>query len=256
MHVPDNDPRPIRQTPLLTIVLPVHNEAPRLADVVRELADGLARHSIATELIVVDDGSGDGSHAVIRELMGEVPGLRLFRHQENRGYGAALATGFAQSQGKWVCAFDADGQMVPDDLPRLLDAARLSKARVVLGYRRRRADPFLRVVNAQIWRLAVGALLSVWVRDVDCPLKMIQGDLLRSLALHCRGAGIGAELLLHLRLQGERWHELPVRHRARPSGRPTGARLPVIVTAIRELALLAATRRRLRIHWKEASTSP
>jgi glycosyltransferase involved in cell wall biosynthesis len=230
--------------PDLSVVLPVYNEADTLPPVVRELRDVLGSAQLGSEIILVNDGSNDRTDAVARDLVCQ-PGvpLRVVHHPVNRGYGAALTSGFGASRGRWVAFLDGDGQMVASDVPRLLAAARRRRLDVAIGYRAHRCDPLWRRLNARMWGVLVGLSLGVWVRDVDCALKVIRGDLVRRLPLESRGAAINAELLWRLRELDARVGEFPVGHRPRSAGRATGSRPGVVLRALHELAHLARQRR-------------
>src|SRR5262245_44108308 len=104
----------------LSLVLPAFNEADNIERVVRACAAYLEQAPIAYDLIVVDDGSADGTDRVLTGLAASLPGLRTLSHEHNRGYGAALRTGFAAASKAFVVYMDSDGQFDIRDLDRLL----------------------------------------------------------------------------------------------------------------------------------------
>jgi len=230
----------------LSVVLPAHNEVETLAEVVREALRVGAACAGVLEVIVVDDGSRDGTADVARALARDER-VRVVTHPENRGYGAALRSGFERAQHEWIFYTDADGQFDLAELPPLL--ALLGRYDVVTGYRAARRDGVVRSAFGATFSAAVNHLLGVRVRDVNCAFKVYPKHLFDGLALQATGALIDAEMLAAARVAGLRVGELPVTHRPRRAGEQSGARLDVIARAMLEfgaLALRQATERRTR----------
>ena len=159
--------------------------------------------------------------------------MRLVRHGLNRGYGAALRSGFDAATMDLVFFTDADNQFDPEQLPALL--ARLDDADAVVGYRETRRDPMARRLNAAAWNRLVRLLLDVPVRDVNCAFKLFRRDVLMGLALESDGAMINTELLAKLRRAGHSIVEVPVTHYPRVGGEASGANPVVIARAFAEL---------------------
>ena len=201
----------------------------------------LQANTSAHEVIVVDDGSRDGTAAILEGLERSTPTLRVVRHAANRGYGAALRSGFDAARYEWIFMIDADNQFDPEEVARLL--AEEAEADIVAGYRRRRRDPLLRRLNALAFFTLVRLLFGRLVRDVNCAFKLIRSDLLRQLDLKSSGALINTELLVKARRFEARIVEVPVEHFPRESGRQTGANPRVVLRAFAELI---AFRRGLR----------
>jgi glycosyltransferase involved in cell wall biosynthesis len=162
-------------------------------------------------------------------------------HSGQRGYGAAIRSGLAAARHDHVLLTDGDRQFDPADLARLI--AGLDEADVVVGYRRRRADPWGRRLGGVLWTWLVGATLGVWVRDVNCAFKLLPRRAIDGLSLVSDGAVISAELLARLTTGGWRIAEVPVSHLPRLAGRASGGSGRVILRAMGELVRL---RRRLR----------
>lgn len=234
--------------PSLSVFFPVYNEAEALPQVVERALAVLQRLAIAEyELIIVDDGSGDATGRIADELAQSNAHVVVVHHKVNQGYGAALSSGFRAARYEWVAYTDGDGQFDLADIERFVEPS--ARADVVLGYRRQRHDHFGRILNAWLWSNLVWAILGLKVRDLDCGFKLFRTERVRDLgSLEARGAVISAELLMKLRMAGCRWEEVAVEHYARMGGAPSGARLGVILRAVRELwALrrkLAATKSR------------
>lgn len=220
----------------LSIVLPAHDEVEALADVVGEALRVGSLCTATLEVVIVDDGSRDGTAELADALAGADPRVRVVRHPVNRGYGAALRSGFEQAHHEWIFYTDADGQFDLGELPTLL--AMLGRYDVVTGYRAARRDGQLRSAFGAAFTGAVNHLLGVHVRDVNCAFKVYPKRLFDGLTLTANGALIDAEMLSAARSAGLRVGELPVTHRPRVTGRQSGARVDVIGRAILELASL------------------
>ena len=222
-------PAPLR----VSAVLPAFNEEGNLAECVARLGQALQANTAAHEVIVVDDGSRDGTGELLAQLERATPTLRVVTHPHNRGYGAALRSGFEAARYEWVFVMDADNQFDPADVTRLLE--RSPDADIVAGYRLQRKDPLVRRLNALAFFTLVRLLFGRLVRDVNCAFKLIRRDLLRQLDLRSDGALINTELLYRARERGARVVEVPVRHFPRSSGKQTGANPRVVLRAFAEL---------------------
>lgn len=225
----------------LSIVLPCRNEA---GNVVRVVGEALARgRDVASqvEVIVVDDGSSDATAALADELAREDSRVRVVRHPQNRGYGAALRSGFAAAHGAWVFYTDGDGQLSLDDLRQL--PAALATCDAVVGYRRARQDPLARRCMGHVWTTVVNWTFGLDLVDADCAFKIFPREFLQRAELSSTGALISAELVARAKHHGLRVQQIAVGHRPRIAGQPTGAHPRVIARAFRELFAL---RRRIR----------
>ena len=227
----------------ISAVMPAFNEEANLEQSVGRMAAALAAQARAFEVIVVDDGSRDGTAAVLERLKPIHPSLRVVRHPVNRGYGAALRSGFAAARYPWVFLEDADNQFDPADVAALL--ARAADADIVAGYRKRRRDPLLRRLNAWAFFTLVTILFGRLAKDVNCAFKLMRRDLLERMNLHSEGALINTEVFVLARQLHARVVEVPIQHYARTSGRQTGANLRVVVRAFSELLAFKAEMRKV-----------
>ncbi len=228
--------------PSISATLPAFNEEELIADTVRSVAEALAMVTSDYEVIVVNDGSRDRTPEVVKALAAQDPRVRLVSHPRNRGYGAAVATGFASATKELVFLTDGDKQFDAKEILLLLPE--LKHADVVIGYRRPRRDPFIRRLNGWGWNLVVNSLFGYVARDVDCAFKLFRREVLRSLKVYTSGATFSAEFLIKARRHGYRIVEVPVSHYPRTAGQATGAKPSVILRAFRELVWL-------RFHLKE-----
>ena len=219
----------------LSLFFPCHNEAENLEALVADALAALPALATTYEVILVDDGSLDGTAAVAERIVQRHGGtVRLVRHDVNRGYGGALRSGFAAAQYDYLAYTDGDRQFRIADLARLVERAEATSAPLVIGYRLQRADPPLRLVYATLYRVANRIWFGLRVRDVDCAAKLFRRDALRNISVHSDGAFFSAELLIRLRLAGVPISEVGVPHYPRTAGSPTGARLSVIARAVRD----------------------
>ena len=222
--------------PELSLVFPVFDEERNigpLLDATLELAPRLAR---SFEIVVVDDGSRDGSGRVIDRYERADTRIRVVRHRRNRGYGAALRAGLRQARGNLVFFTDADLQFDVQELSTLL--AHTDSFDIVAGYRNPRRDPWPRRAIARVWGLLVRALFGLRVRDIDCAFKVFHRSVIETIAVESIGAFVNTEVLVRARREGFRIHQVPVTHRRRRHGSQSAANPRVIARAVVELATL------------------
>lgn len=218
----------------ISTVLPAYNEAENIETTVCECLDFLGTHTADFEVIVINDGSTDGTPGVVERAFADEPRVRLVSHEMNRGYGAALRTGFDSSTMDYIFLMDSDGQFSIAHLTRLLPHA--SAHDIVIGYREHRADPLIRSINAGLYMMFIRALFGLKVRDVDCAFKLFPRRAYESVRpVKANGALFSAELLIKLVKGGYKLTEVGVGHYPRREGVQSGASLGVIVRMFREL---------------------
>jgi hypothetical protein len=237
--LPRTEPAPTAQAPYphtLSLVLPAHNEEDNLQAVTWTALETLPGLFRDCEIIIVDDGSTDATPRIVDRLAEEDDRVRVIHHPQNRGYGAALRSGFAAARGDRIMFMDADRQFDIRDVTRL--APYLDEHDVVAGYRLRRRDPLPRVILGASFNTLVKALFGVWVRDIDCGFKVFRADLLRSLDLQAPGALINTEILALARRRGATIVEVGVRHHPRGGGAQSGGSPRVVLRALGETVTL------------------
>ena len=200
---------------MLSILMPVYNERERVE---RAIAEVLATELPSEfELIVVDDGSTDGTREILRSTQSD-DRVRLFEHDHNQGKGAAIQTGLAQARGDFSCIFDADLEYDPADLgllmPPLLDG-RTNASFGVRAFDGYTSHSFLFVMGNKGVTLACNVLYNVYLHDIMTCHKMIRTDLFRRLSLRSAGFAIEPEITARLVQHHERIFEVPVHYRAR-----------------------------------------
>jgi glycosyltransferase involved in cell wall biosynthesis len=195
----------------LTIVAPVYNERDNLELLVAELDDAL--EAVDFEILLVDDGSNDGSSEMITSLAHDHPRVRGLHFKHNRGQTAAFDAGFRQARGRWIVTIDSDLQNDPRDIPTLLAA--LGDYDAAVGYRARRRDSWLRRISSTIANAVRNRLSGDDIIDTGCSLKAFRRECLASLKLY---TGMHRFLPTLLRIEGYRVVQLPVNHRPRTRG--------------------------------------
>lgn len=221
---------------MISLVFPVFDEEQNVGPLLASALALAPRLADSFEIIVVDDGSRDGSAAVVERQRRLEPRVRLLRHPTNVGYGAALRSGLRAARGDLVFFTDADLQFDLREIESLL--AHAGDFDIVAGYRVRRRDPWRRRVLAFGWAALVRALFGLRVRDIDCAFKVFRRPVLDALPIESIGAFVNTELLLRARGEGFRIREVPVTHHPRFAGRAKGATPRVIGRALVELATL------------------
>jgi glycosyltransferase involved in cell wall biosynthesis len=221
----------------VTIVMPVFNERARLERAVDAVL--AARISEALELIVVDDGSTDGTRDVLRDGSWP-PEVRVIYHEQNRGKGAAIRTALAEARGLYTTIMDADLEYEPTDIPTLLAPLRAGRAQAVFGtrgFQSHSAFSFWYVVGNRAVTFAANLLFNSWVSDMMTGQKAMSTELFRSLDLRAGGFAIEAEITARLLRKGVRIYEVPITYtaRSREEGKKLTARdgIRVIRTLLR-----------------------
>jgi glycosyltransferase involved in cell wall biosynthesis len=199
----------------LSVVVPIHNEVENIDGVYADLVAALRGTGLSYELVFVDDGSCDGSFALLEALRARDAHVAVVKLSRNFGQTAAIAAGLAHSHGADVALMDGDRQNDPADIPALL-AKRREGYDLIAGWRIDRRDPWLsRRVPSRIANAIIGAITGVRLHDYGCTLKLIRGDLARSLRLY-------GEMHRYIPVLvddfGGRIVELPVNHRPRLAG--------------------------------------
>lgn len=217
----------------LSIFFPAYNEEGNIATTLIDARNAAKVVAKSYEIIVVDDGSTDRTAEVIRELQKHDQNIHLISHKQNRGYGAAVKTGLKACKNDWIFFTDSDGQFHYDELHKFTSYC--DKADLIMGYRRKRMDPFHRVFVAQVLlKLWNFLLFGLTVRDVDCAYKLFKREVRDSIKLETESAITVTEFIVKAKARGFRILQLPVHHYSRKFGEQTGGNWRVIVRAARE----------------------
>ena len=218
----------------ISVFFPVYNDARSIGKLVSDVSDVLERRFRRWEIILVDDGSEDDSAQVVDRLAAADGRIKAVHHGVNRGYGAALNTGFTHSTGDLVFYTDGDGQYDPRELERLLD--HLDGADVVSGFKRSRSDHALRVFEGRFYHVCSRVVFGLFDRDIDCDFRLLRRHVVRHiLPLESTGGAVGTEILWKVHNAAWRVTEVAVHHYPRPYGRSQFFRARRIAHAVYEL---------------------
>ena len=205
--------------PSLSVFFPAYNDAPSLPKLLAATFAVLEQRVDDYEVIVVNDGSSDATGEVLEELRHKYsPFLRVVTHEQNRGYGGALRSGFAAAKKEYVFYTDGDGQYDTSELPLLLDLAG-PETGLVNGYKLERHDPAHRIWIGNVYNFCARLLFRIRIRDIDCDYRLIRRALLDRIQLTSTSGTICVELVRKLELSGCEVKEVGVHHYPRLHGR-------------------------------------
>jgi glycosyltransferase involved in cell wall biosynthesis len=198
----------------LTVIMPVYNERTTVAEVIRRMRAVVL--PVTLEIIAVDDGSSDGSDKVLGAL--EDSTVRVLRHQENQGKGAAIRTGMVEARGDLILIQDADLEYDPNDWPKLLDPVLRGKARVVYGSRftgeRKNMLP-LHWLGNRLLSLVTNVLYSSTLSDMETCYKLFDSQVLEGLTIVSNRFDFEPEITAKILRRGHRIYEVPISYAGR-----------------------------------------
>lgn len=197
-----------------SVAIPVFNEAESLEELIRRVQASLERLNQPWELLLVDDGSSDGSFATIARLKGQFPAVRGLRFSKNNGQTAAMAAGIKAARGKIIITLDADLQNDPADIPLLLSALGQGFDAAV-GWRKKRNDNFIRRVSSRIANWVRNVISSETIKDTGCSLKAFRAEAIQPIELF---EGMHRFLPTLVKMNGGKVTEVEVSHHPRARG--------------------------------------
>ncbi len=221
----------------LSVFFPIYNEEINFRETFKKTLAVLPDVAEKYEIILVNDGSRDHTHELLEELSAGRTDVKVITHPQNRGYGAALKSGFYNASYEWVVFNDSDGQFDFAEIRLFIETQRRTGADLVIGYYLQRAVPLYRKINSFLWQTLVYLFFRLSVRDIDCGFKLIRKKVITTIPpLESeRGAFISTELLVKAKKSGFKIVELGVHHYPRASGKGTGADLKVILKSFSDL---------------------
>src|SRR5512146_1711557 len=193
----------------LSILLPVYNEEANL----ERLLERLLAIDVAKEVVAVDDCSKDHSGEILNRFAGR--GVTVVCHEVNQGKGAAVRTALAHATGEYVIIQDADNELDPNDIPRLLEPVLQGKAKVVYGARDLRVQSWSNYLGNKMLTLATNVLFGARVTDMETCYKLMPTEVMRSLRLESRAFDIEPEITAKLARAGHKIYELPISYHPR-----------------------------------------
>ncbi len=227
----------VKKLPSLSIFFPFYNEEANIAAQAKDALKIAPNFAQKWEIILVNDGSADKTGQIAQELAQKYPGVRAVSHPQNRGYGAAVKTGLKKSHYDWIFFSDGDRQFNLKELEKLVEKS--DQADLVIGYRQKRADSFIRLANAKLFNFLIRILFGLKAKDIDCAFKLIKKEVVENIwPLKSDGALVSSELLIKAKKKGYKIIEVPVSHRPRQAGKQTGANPRVIFKAFYDIAAL------------------
>jgi len=202
----------------LSIFFPAYNDAATIPSMIISAFLTVQRITNDFEIIVVNDGSKDHTAELLNELQRLYPQVRVITHPQNRGYGAALRTGFSSASKEWVFYTDGDAQYDPRELVKLVEALE-SNIDVVNGYKIERSDPLHRIIIGRLYHHIVRMIFGFRLRDVDCDYRLMRRSIFDKVQLTSTSGTICLEMVKKMQDFRYRFSEVPVHHYHRAHGK-------------------------------------
>jgi glycosyltransferase involved in cell wall biosynthesis len=202
------------KSPILSVVVPVFNEAESLSILIPKLVEVLKALPFPYEMIFVDDGSSDGSGRILKEMASQHPSLRVLRFRENRGLSTALVAGMREARGEKIVTLDSDLQNDPADIPRLLEY--LDRYDMATGWRQKREDTWLKRISSKIANAVRNCLSGENIQDSACTLRAFKRECIQEIPVF---NGMHRFLSTLVKMKGYRIVEVPISHHPRRFGK-------------------------------------
>lgn len=214
----------------ISVVLPIYNEEANIKDVISQILFTLPSMAVNFEIIAVNDGSIDKTAVILNDLQALDNRIKVISHPVNRGYGAALISGFKQAKNELVLMMDADRQFNISDIIKF--APYIEDFDLVAGLRIKRKDSFFRCLLGFIFKVLVKFIFGIKSKDVNCGFKLFKANLIQNMQLSMQGNLINVEIMALANINKAKVKEIGVNHYPRVNGKPTGGNPKVILKAI------------------------
>jgi glycosyltransferase involved in cell wall biosynthesis len=201
----------------ISAFFPAYNDAGSIGKIIHAMASLLPKLATDYEIVVVNDGSVDETGSLLHALSLEYPFLKVIEHTENKGYGAALITGFSNCSKDLIFYTDGDGQYDVGEAANLL-AAFGEDVDLVNGYKISRSDPLHRILIGNLYQHLMRFLFHLKIRDVDCDFRLFRRSLLAGIRLSFNSGVICVEMIKKFESRSCRTVEVPVHHYSRRYG--------------------------------------
>lgn len=236
----DEDPvtaPPSCGVPGVTFLFSCYNDRPTIGRAVQQALTLGREMGLDFEIVIVDDGSSDGSRELLSDLERSCPELRVVLHPDNRGYGAALRTGIRHATKEFIFYADGDLQYDVNNVgPMLRIASSGTGVDLVHGYRTVRRDPPHRVAFGKLYQIVTRLAFLLRLRDPNCGVRLMRRETVMRLPLTASSGAFGVNLISLMQRAGCKILEIPVAHRERQFGRSQSFKLRSIFEAVREVA--------------------
>jgi glycosyltransferase involved in cell wall biosynthesis len=223
----------------ITAFFPAYNDEHTIENIVRTAIKEIRKVTDDFEILIINDGSTDGTRAIADRLASEFPVVRAIHHPRNLGYGAALISGFTNARKNLIFYTDGDGQYDVREIHNLLAELR-PNIDLVNGYKVKRSDAWYRVWIGAIYRRLMRAAFALPIRDVDCDFRLMRRSIFEKITLESTSGVICVEMARKFAVAGFRMAEIPVSHYPRLHGRSQFFRFRHLSQTLRGL---------LRIWW-------
>jgi len=222
----------------LSLVCPAYHDEKNIGPLVARALDALSPACGEVEIIIVEDGSPDGTARAADELAGRHPEVTALHHERNLGHGAALATGIRAARHPVIALMDGDGQYDPGDITGMLDM--LGRCDLVQGRRPAYPNGRTRFLLSRLYNVCLRAMFGTPFRDLGCSLKVLKREVTESAWPESSGIFMQGELVLRAHFAGFRVEEMDVKCALRESGRSSSISVSNATTLLRDMLRLRA----------------
>lgn len=227
----------IRKSTGISIFFPCFNDRSTIGKIVKDAIFTIKKFTKKYEIIVVDDGSTDGSQKFLQKLSKGVRNLRVIFHKRNLGYGGALRTGFRTAKYELIFYTDGDGQYDVKDLPLLLSII-TKDIDFINGIKMSRNDPIYRIVIGNIYSFFTRWLFWIPIFDIDCDFRLIRKSIIEKLDLKSNSGAICIELVKKAQRAGAKFRQISIPHLERSFGTSQFFRADRIAKTLSEVLIL------------------
>lgn len=217
----------------ISVFFPCYNEEKNIGMLLEKSLLFLPEIAYDYEIIVIDDGSSDATLKIAENISQKNPKVKVIRHETNRGYGAALRTGFENSEKEYIFFTDSDNQFDITEMTKLLPY--IKDFDIVAGFRIKRKDNFIRKINEFGFNLLIQIFFGLKIKDLNCAFKIYKKETIKSLTLRSNLGFINSELLIRAKKKGFTIKQMGVTHYPRQWGAQSGASLRVVFGSLKEL---------------------
>jgi len=224
----------------ISVFFPAYNEEENIENTVKKAITVLQKNFNKWEIIIVNDGSKDGTAKIADTLAKKHKNIRVIHHNPNRGYGGAFKSGLYAAKYPWITFTDADGQFDFSEITNFTARQKETNADLVVGYYKKRQVKKSVILTSKMWEVLVYIMFGLHVRDIDCGFKLIKKEVVDKIPKleSERGAFISSEFLIKAKKAGAKIVEIPITHYPRAGGKPTGRNLNVILQSFKDLFTL------------------